>query len=41
MYEKVADLSDLPQDVQTVMTKLGDASKNHLAAFQNGFSQYE
>ncbi|MBF0707393.1 DUF2202 domain-containing protein [Alkalihalobacillus hwajinpoensis] len=41
MYEKLADLSDLPQDVQTVMTRLGDASKNHLAAFKKGLSQYE
>ena len=41
MYEKLAALSDLPQDVRTVMTKVGDASKNHLAAFKNGLSQYQ
>ncbi len=41
MYEKLAALSELPQDVRTVMTRLGDASKNHLAAFKKGLSQYQ
>ncbi len=41
MYQKLADLPDLPQDVRTVMVRLGDASKNHLAAFKKGLSQYQ
>lgn len=41
MYEKLADLPDLPQDVRRVMTRLGDASKNHLTAFKKGLSQYQ
>ncbi len=41
MYQKLADLPDLPQDVRTVMVRLGDASENHLAAFKNGLSQYQ
>jgi hypothetical protein len=41
MYQKLADLPDLPQDVRTVMVRLGDASKNHLSAFKKGLSQYQ
>ena len=41
MYQKLADSPDLPQDVRNVMVRLGDASKNHLAAFKKGLSQYQ
>lgn len=39
MYNKLASAPGLPQDVKAVMTQLGAASQNHLAAFKRGLSQ--
>lgn len=39
MYEKLAAISGLPQDVKAVFTTLGDASKNHLQAFRRGLGR--
>ncbi|MBI0581230.1 DUF2202 domain-containing protein [Neobacillus cucumis] len=41
MYNKLASLSGLPQDVKVVMKQLGDASQNHLVAFRSGLSKYQ
>lgn len=41
MYNKLASLSGLPQDVKVVMKQLGDASQNHLTAFRRGLSQHQ
>lgn len=41
MYNKLASISALPQDVKAVMKQLGSASQNHLAAFKRGLSQYQ
>jgi hypothetical protein len=39
MYNKLATIPALPQDVKAVMKQLGDASQNHLAAFKRDLSQ--
>lgn len=39
MYEKLAAIPALPQDVKMVFTQLGNASKNHLQAFRRGLSR--
>ncbi|CAM3827377.1 DUF2202 domain-containing protein [Mesobacillus thioparans] len=36
MYDKLKAIPGLPDDAKTVFTRLGDASKNHLRAFQRG-----
>lgn len=36
MYDKLKTIPSLPEDVKTVFTQLGNASKNHLRAFQRG-----
>ncbi|UYZ23878.1 ferritin-like domain-containing protein [Mesobacillus jeotgali] len=36
MYDKLKTIPSLPQDVKMVFTQLGNASKNHLRAFQRG-----
>lgn len=39
MYEKFVAIPGLPQDVKTVFSNVGGASRNHLAAFQAGLSR--
>jgi len=39
MYDKLAAIPALPQDVKMVFTQLGNASKNHLQAFRRGLSR--
>lgn len=39
MYNKLATLPALPQDIKAVMKQLGNASQNHLAAFKRGLNQ--
>lgn len=41
MYNKLVSIPNLPQDIKVVLKQLGDASQNHLAAFQRGLSQYQ
>ena len=41
MYEKLTSITDLPEDVKTVLTQLGEASKNHLRAFRRGLEREE
>ncbi|WLR57432.1 DUF2202 domain-containing protein [Mesobacillus subterraneus] len=36
MYDKLKTIPSLPEDAQMVFTQLGNASKNHLRAFQRG-----
>ncbi|MBT2663139.1 DUF2202 domain-containing protein [Bacillus sp. ISL-45] len=36
MYDKLKTIPSLPEDVKAVFTQLGNASKNHLRAFQRG-----
>lgn len=36
MYDKLKTIPSLPEDVKLVFTQLGNASKNHLRAFQRG-----
>lgn len=36
MYDKLKAIPALPEDVKVVFTQLGNASKNHLRAFQRG-----
>jgi hypothetical protein len=36
MYDKLKTVPSLPEDVKLVFTQLGNASKNHLRAFQRG-----
>ncbi len=36
MYDKLKTIPGLPEDAKTVFTQLGNASKNHLRAFQRG-----
>jgi hypothetical protein len=36
MYDKLKNIQSLPEDVRAVFTQLGNASKNHLQAFQRG-----
>ncbi|WP_079508695.1 ferritin-like domain-containing protein [Mesobacillus jeotgali] len=36
MYDKLKSLQSLPEDVRTVFTQLGNASRNHLRAFEIG-----
>lgn len=36
MYDKLKTIPSLPEDVKMVFTQLGNASKNHLRAFQRG-----
>lgn len=36
MYDKLKAIPSLPEDVKIVFTQLGNASKNHLRAFQRG-----
>jgi hypothetical protein len=36
MYDKLKTIPGLPEDAKTVFTQLGNASKNHLKAFQRG-----
>jgi hypothetical protein len=36
MYDKLKTIPSLPEDAKTVFTQLGNASKNHLRAFQRG-----
>lgn len=41
MYDKQKVIPSLPEDVKTVFTQLGDASKNHLQAFKRGLGRGE
>ena len=36
MYDKLKTIPSLPEDAKLVFTQLGNASKNHLRAFQRG-----
>ncbi|MFT9599477.1 DUF2202 domain-containing protein [Mesobacillus sp.] len=36
MYDKLKTIPSLPEDAKMVFTQLGNASKNHLRAFQRG-----